>query len=84
MGKASSAKTAAAVAQLPGLYVAAGGAEIPAQVFAWYLAALLVGRQIKTCVRHLAPGMHGIAPLLLRRATDILDAGRVEPGLSAG
>ena len=84
MGKASSAETEVAVAELPGLYVAAGGVEIPAQVFAWYLAALLVGRQIKTCVRHLAPGMHGIAPLLLRRATDILDAGRVEPGLSAG
>ncbi len=80
MGRAPSAETAAAVAELPGLYAAAGGAEIPAQVFAWYLAALLVGRQIKTCVRHLAPDMHRVAPLLLRRATTILDAGRLDPG----
>lgn len=72
------AEIAAAVAALPELYAKAGGDEIRASTYAWYVAALLVGRQIKTCIRHLAPGLPALAPRLLGVARTILETGRVE------
>lgn len=36
--------------------------------FRWHLAATLVGRQMKTCVRHLAPGLAGHCETLLAEA----------------
>jgi hypothetical protein len=72
------AETVAALAALPQAYRGAGGDAIPARVFAWYVATLLVGRQIKTSVNHLAPGMERLALRLLACARSVLDAGRVE------
>lgn len=59
---------AVAVAGLPELYEKAGGDPVPQEVFAWFMAALFVGRQIKTCIRHLAPSLDWISPVLLRIA----------------
>lgn len=67
----------AAVAALPATYEAAGGGAVPEPVYAWYVAALLVGRQLKTCIRHLAPGLPRLAPALLAAAERILAEGRV-------
>ena len=67
----------AAVAALPALYAAAGGDPIPERLYAWYVAALLVGRQLKTCIRHLAPGLPRLAPVLLAMAEGILADGVV-------
>lgn len=69
---------AAGVAALPELYAKAGGDEVPASVYAWYVAALLVGRQLKTCIRHLAPALPQLAPRLIAAAWMILESGRVE------
>jgi hypothetical protein len=75
--------TAAVLAALPRVYRDAGGDAIPERVFAWYVAALLVGRQLKTSVNHLAPGMDRLATRLLACARAVLDAGRVEAGATA-
>lgn len=56
----------AVVARLPELYEQAGGDPVPREVFAWFMAALFVSRQIKTCIRHLAPSLPWISPVLLR------------------
>ena len=70
------AETAELVAGLPEVYAAAGGAPIPTVTFAWYMAALLVGRQIRTCIRHCAPNLGQLAPALLAIARETLDHGR--------
>lgn len=72
------AEAADAVAALPAAYAAASGEAIPEKIFAWYLAAALVGRQIKTCVNHRAPGLEWLAPRLLDGAGRILDQGKFE------
>jgi hypothetical protein len=66
------------IAALPGLYEAAGGRPINSRTYAWYVAAMLVGRQIKTAVRHLAPNATTLAPALLGRAAAILERRRVD------
>lgn len=66
-----------AVAALPEFYAAAGGAAIPERVFTWYLATMLVGRQIKTCIRHLAPDLERLATVLLDQARKTLARGRL-------
>lgn len=66
------ADVAGVVESMPAAYAAAGGAPIPERVFAWHLAAMLVGRQIKTCIRHRAPGLERLAPALLRYADETL------------
>ena len=71
------------IARLPAAYMAAGGAAIPDYVFAWYLAALLVGRQIKTCIRHYAPELGRLTPLLLGYASDTIQRGRFEATIVA-
>ena len=40
--------------------------------FHWYLAATLVGRQVKTCVRHLAPGLAARSEGLVARAESVI------------
>lgn len=40
--------------------------------YRWYVAATLVGRQMKTCVRHLAPGVLPLCEGLLARAETLL------------
>jgi len=48
------------------------------------VAALLVGRQIKTSINNLAPGLDDLARRLLDRASAVLAAGRVDAGLLVG
>jgi len=69
------------VESLPASYRAAGGAPVPDEVYAWYLAALLFGRQAKTCVRHHAPRMEFIVPRLIRMATQTLARGCFQASL---
>lgn len=54
--------------ELPEAYTAAGGAPIPSPVFAWHMAAMLLGRQVKTCLRNAAPGAAALAATLLDMA----------------
>jgi hypothetical protein len=54
---------------------------VPDEVYAWYLAALLFGRQAKTCVRHHAPQMEFIVPRLIRMATETLARGCFQASL---
>ena len=75
---------AAAVSKLPALYAEAGGEPVPESVFAWYVAAMLVARQLRTCIRHLAPGLPRIAPVLLDAAVATLARGRLDTADFAG
>ncbi|MFQ5544219.1 MAG: aminoglycoside phosphotransferase family protein [Nitrospiria bacterium] len=70
-----------AVAMLPSSYEAAGGDPISQKTFSWYLSALLVGRQLKTCVRERPPELGRLAPVLLTLAQKILESGQFEPSL---
>ncbi len=84
LGDAGFRETAGAVADLPRYYADAGGDQVAPGVFAWYVAALLVGRQIKTSINNLAPGLDDLARRLLDRASAVLAAGRVDAGLLVG
>lgn len=66
------------VAALPVHYERQGGDPVPEDVFAWYMAALLVGRQIKTCIRHLAPDLPVLAGRLLTLAERTLAKGQYD------
>lgn len=59
------------LAALPAIYAGAGGAPIPAPTFAWYMAALLLGRQLKACLRSLAPRSDRLTPALLGLAREV-------------
>ncbi len=64
------------IEDLPRRYRDAGGAQVSDAVFSWYMAALLVGRQLKTSIRHVAPDLPRTARLLIGAAEAILDAQR--------
>ena len=74
-------EAASLVAALPDAYAAATGRPVTAAGFGWWLAASLVGRQLKTSVRHLAPGLGPLAATLLDLADDTLAKGRFDPDL---
>jgi hypothetical protein len=74
---------AAAVASLPARYEEAGGDHVPDEAFAWFMAALLVGRQVKGAIQHLAPGAHELIPALRDLATRTLDARRFDASCAA-
>jgi aminoglycoside phosphotransferase len=74
-------EVAGAVALLPDLYHDAGGRRIEQATYAWYVAALLVGRQLKTVIRHLAPDVERLAATLLAWARRTLEQGRFEPSV---
>lgn len=61
-------------AQLPLYYREASGRRIDDGVFTWYLAALLVGRQVKTCIRHAVPNLEQVSQQLLSLADAALEA----------
>jgi phosphotransferase family enzyme len=63
-----------AIASLPDAYTAASGRAIDQAAFAWYLAATLVGRQVKTCVRCLPAGAATLGAELVERALAALRA----------
>jgi aminoglycoside phosphotransferase (APT) family kinase protein len=70
------APVAAAVAELPHAYRAATGVEVTDGEFAWYMAAHLLGRQLRTCIRHWVPGVGLLAPTLLEWAATTVAGGR--------
>lgn len=74
-------ETADLVAALPDLYRAAGGSAVAPESFAWHVAALLVGRQIKPAIRHLAPGAGLIAKSLLAWALRTLERGKFDSSM---
>ena len=54
-----------------------GRGALRPDVLAWYLAGTLVGRQVKTCVRHLAPGLAATCEVLVTLA-EAVPAGPVD------
>jgi phosphotransferase family enzyme len=72
------ARVARAVAALPRAYAEAGGVTVSDADFAWYMAAHLLGRQLRTCIRHWVPGVGELAPQLLAWAEATLAAGRFD------
>jgi aminoglycoside phosphotransferase (APT) family kinase protein len=72
------APVAAAVAELPRGYAAATGIEMSDGDFAWYMAAHLLGRQLRTCIRHWVPGVALLAPTLLDWAATTVARGRFD------
>lgn len=76
--RAGIGEVARAIASLPDRYRDAGGRAIDPAAYAWYVAAMLVGRQIKTVIRHLAPNALSLVPALLGCALRILEQGRVD------
>jgi Phosphotransferase enzyme family len=69
---------AAAVADLPRAYTEATGRLVTDADFAWYLAAHLLGRQLRTCIRHWVPGVSHLAPTLLAWAESTLATRRFD------
>ena len=72
---------ARAVAELPRAYGDATGTPVADSEFAWYLAAHLLGRQLRTCIRHWVPGVAAVAPVLLGWAEAALAAGTFDAGV---
>lgn len=69
-GAASVVRLAAALA---GAYDTCADRPLRPEAFAWHLAGTLVGRQVKTSIRHLAPDLHQLADRLLDLADAALD-----------
>jgi aminoglycoside phosphotransferase len=74
-------EVAEAAASFPGAYEEVSGTAIPDRTYAWYLAALLIGRQLKTCIRHCAPALGDLAPVLLHCAHETLERGRFDEAI---
>lgn len=70
---------AAAAGELVAAYATARGRPVSDPVFAWYMAALLLAAQARTCIRHCAPGLHRLVPALLSIARRTLAQGRFDP-----
>lgn len=64
------------VSILPEIYTKMSGRDIRSDTFAWYLSALLIGRQIISCMRVDAPDMDMLIGKLLDWAEDSLEHGR--------
>lgn len=71
------AQLAPVLARIPQWYVEVGGAPAAIEHHAWHVATLLLARQIKTCIRHLAPGLHGLAAQLLALAERVHQEGEL-------
>jgi aminoglycoside phosphotransferase len=74
-------EAARAARELMDAYRAAGGRAGSEREFAWYMAALLLAAQARTCIRHLAPGLQRLVPSLLAIARRTLGEGRFDPSL---
>jgi Phosphotransferase enzyme family len=61
------------VANVRSSYEQAAGTTIDDATWAWYLAATLLGRQVKACVRHGGPRAVELAAVLLEGASAALD-----------
>lgn len=64
-------------------YEAAAGRPLRAGVLAWYLAGTLVGRQVRTSIRHLAPGLEPLCAGLLGLAEQAAALVAADDGLDA-
>ncbi len=64
-------------AMLPALYERAGGLPLEERTYAWYLAAFLVARQVKTAINHVAPGLQHLTTKLVRAAAAVAESGTV-------
>jgi hypothetical protein len=65
----------APLAAWPQTYIDAGGDPAILPSYRWHVATLLLSRQVKTCVRHHAPGMTRLAAALLAQAEAIWTEG---------
>ncbi|MFM2067922.1 MAG: hypothetical protein RLZZ584_2831 [Pseudomonadota bacterium] len=72
LGQADPVQVQVLAAELGTWYEQAGGTAGSAQAYAWHLATLLPARQLKTCIRHAAPGLPALADTLLRLANRIV------------
>lgn len=63
-------------ATLPELYSNLSGRPIRPETFAWYMAALLLGRQVRICMREDVPDRNKMIDQLLNWARDCLDNAR--------
>lgn len=72
---------AGAARELVDAYLACGGRAGSEREFAWYMAALLLAAQARTCIRHLAPGLQRLVPALLGIARRTLAQGRFDPAV---
>lgn len=70
-----------AVAHFPDAYGMAGGKMIPQKTFAWYMAAFLFFREIKSCILHRAPALGSLGQKLLYYASETLTQERFEPSI---
>ena len=77
------AETLDLVSRLPELYATLSGRMIRQETFAWYIAALLIGRQIKSCMRVDAPDKERMIAIMLAWAEDCLIHGRFRGELPA-
>lgn len=77
------AETVQLISTLPGLYSNLSGRTIRPETFAWFMAALLIGRQIKICMREDVPDMNNMIDQLLDWAQDCLDKARFTGRLTA-
>jgi Phosphotransferase enzyme family len=65
-------------ALLPEVYTETADRPIAVSTYAWYVAAMLAGRQVKTSVRHLAPELEPLCDQLIGMAEGTLAAGRFD------
>ena len=68
-------------AALPQAYGAARGRAVDPTAYAWYVAACLLSRQVKTCVRHLAPDLEQLVLRLVALSAQVLRHGVVDERL---
>ena len=66
---------------LPELYGQARGRAVDPAGYAWYVAACLLSRQVKTSVRHLAPDLERLVLRLVALADGVLRRGAVDERL---
>lgn len=69
---------------LPEAYEVAGGRPVDPSAYAWYVAACLLARQVKTCVRHAAPDLPALVRQLVGLAERVLQRGVVDADLLDG
>ena len=77
------AETAQIISTLPELYSDLSGRPIRPETFAWFMAALLIGRQIKICMREDVPEMNKMIDQLLDWAQECLNKSRFTGRITA-
>lgn len=65
------------VSLLPEAYENAGGCHIPKNVFAWYLSALLINKELMACIKNRASDLGRLSPILIDIARRTLVNGEI-------